>query len=148
MLSFVRSDLPFTLFIPRPSVLESILLPTNNRHNASHITSQNVFISPKSNAYAVISRIFGFSAVPFRIFSGMVAVDSEMIYESVSGFRLNLIKATPKGTLTVNNLDCITVDIMKGSVVVHIVDGILMDADFEQSIMPLQDDMEDDYGMP
>ncbi|MCO5572946.1 hypothetical protein L7F22_026708 [Adiantum nelumboides] len=141
MLSFLRPDLPFTLFIPRPSLFESMLLSMNHKSNTSGTLFVNSSVVDEENSYAVVSRIFGFSAIPRYILSSMMALNCEREFDSVAGFRLNLVRVPPRGTFMVNNLACSAVDIIKGHVVVHLVDGILMDADFEQSFMPFQEDM-------
>lgn len=146
MLTFLRPDLPFTVFIPSPSSFESMLVTINRRFNTSGTFSPNSTISEEESNYAVISRVFGFSAVPRRILSGMVPCKGEMGIESVSGFRLNVARLPPKGALVVNNLACSTVDIMRESIVIHLVDGVLMDSDFEQSVVPYQDDLDEEGG--
>eukprot|EP00250_Pteridium_aquilinum_P017877 c23817_g1_i1 orf=964-1617(-) len=148
ILTFIRPDLPFTVFIPSPSSFESMLLAINGRFNTSGTLSPNSTVFEEESNYAVISRVFGFGAVPRRILSGMVPFNGEIGVDSVSGFRLILARLPPKGTLIVNNLACSTVDIIKGSIVVHLVDGVLMDSDFEQSVIPFQDDLDESGGMP
>lgn len=148
MLTFLRPDLPFTVFIPKQSSFESMLLASNPRFNTSGTVSPNSTNDEEENNYAVISRVFGFSAVPKRILSGMVPFKGEMAVESVSGFRLNVARLPTTGTLVVNNLACIAVDIIKESIVIHFVDGVLMDSEFEQSVAPFQDDLDDEGEIP
>lgn len=150
MLGFLREDLPFTVFIPSPSSFDSMLQAMSQRSNTSDNPTSNTTILTdpfEENNYAVISRVFGFSSVPRRILSRMVPLNGEMDFDSVSGFRLNLARMHPKGTLVVNSLACNTVDIIRGSITIHLVDGVLMDSEFEQSVTPFRDDLDEESGM-
>lgn len=144
MISFLREDLPFTIFVPSASSFERMFEVINRRSNVSdkalQISSNDSQVGLlREGTFAVISRIFGFSAVPRRIFSGMVPVYGELDFESVSGYKLYLARQ-PGGALLVNNLVCNRLDMTRGLIVIHVVDGIIMDSDFEQSFMPYPDE--------
>lgn len=144
MLSFLRPDLPFTVFIPNPLIFDSMLQAISSRFNTSGTLSLNSTVSEEESNYAIVSRIFGFSAVPRRILFGMVPLNGEMGLESVSGFQLNVARLPSNGALVVNNLACTVVDIEREAIVVHLIDGILMDSDFEQSVASFQDDFDEE----
>lgn len=95
-----------------------------------------------NDTYAVVSRVLGFSAVPRSLASGTVPFDKELSYDSISGFVLYISKEED-GMLVVNGVRSERVDLRKkGSVtVVHVMDGVLMDAEFQQSV---QYDSEED----
>ncbi|CAK9326245.1 unnamed protein product [Citrullus colocynthis] len=132
MIKMLPKDLAFTLFIPSENAFEREL---NLRVNESFISTEKL-----DNTYAVISRILGFSAVPRTIFSTLVDYGNEISYDAVSGFTLHISKDRD-GMLMVNGVRSEMVDIKKKDVLVHIMDGVIMDAAFEQSVKP--DDSED-----
>jgi hypothetical protein len=156
MLSFLPPDLAFTIFIPTPAAFESLMEAIGDVEPSGKASDRNL-ARLRSNAsyslqegkrnHALISRIFGFSAAPIRMVSSMIPPTGTMVeIESLSGFRLNLVRALPEGTLLVNNLVCSTVDISRGPIVIHLVEGVLMESEFERSVMPFRDDGEsEDY---
>lgn len=127
MLEMLPQDLAFTIFMPSQKAFERDL-----RLNLS----ESLVLGEKFNdTYAILSRILGFSVVPRRIVSGSVAVEKEMYYDSLSGFEL-FVSKDKKGMLMVNRVRCERMDVMRGEIVLHIMDGVIMDADFEQSVGP------------
>ena len=85
------------------------------------------------NTYVVLSHLLSFSPVPKPIFSKHVPFCEEAVHGSLSGFLLSLSRVPGRGLL-VNNLTCKATDLRRGSFVIHIVDGVLMDFEFEQSM--------------
>ncbi|KGN45773.1 uncharacterized protein LOC101206202 [Cucumis sativus] len=132
MIEMLPEDLAFTVFIPSEKAFEREL---SLRVNESFTSTEKM-----DDTYAVISRILGFSAVPRTIYSTLVDYGSEIIYDAVSGFTLNISKDR-NGRLVVNGVRSEMVDLKKKDVLVHIMDGVIMDASFEQSVKP--DDNED-----
>jgi hypothetical protein len=157
MLSFLPPDLAFTIFIPTPAAFGSLMEAIGGDEPSGNASDRDPGGGLRSNAsyslqegkrdHALISRIFGFSAAPIRMVSSMIPSAGTMVeIESLSGFRLNLVRALPEGTLLVNNLVCSTVDISRGPTVIHLVEGVLMESEFERSVMPFKDDGEsEDY---
>lgn len=147
MISFLREDLPFTIFVPSASSFQS-MFQTMNREAAnvsdsylkvgSNDSRTDSDLKPSDGTFAVVSRLFGFCAIPRRILSSMVPVHGEVALESVSGYRLHVSRQTG-GALLVNNLVSNRVDMTRGSIIIHLVDGIIMDAEFEQSLLPYHD---------
>ncbi|XP_052184299.1 uncharacterized protein LOC127796274 isoform X2 [Diospyros lotus] len=70
-----------------------------------------------------------------------VPLGEEIRYDSLSGFSLYTSK-DPDGMLIVNGVRAEHVDLRKGKIAVHIMDGVIMDAEFERSFQP--DDSEED----
>ncbi|KAK1355931.1 FAS1 domain-containing protein [Heracleum sosnowskyi] len=127
MLEMLPQDLSFTIFMPSQNAFERDL-----RLNLS----DSLVLGEKFNdTYAILSRILGFSVVPRRIVSGSVDVEKERCYDSLSGFGL-FVSKDEKGMLMVNRVRCERMDVMRGKIVLHIMDGVIMDADFEQSVGP------------
>ncbi|KAK8968700.1 hypothetical protein KSP40_PGU013523 [Platanthera guangdongensis] len=77
----------------------------------------------------------GFCAVPLHLPSKSVPVLEELALDSVSGLRISVWK-TPGGTLFANNVSSDWVDLRKGEVIVHVMGGVIMDAEFELSFAP------------
>ncbi|XP_022993525.1 uncharacterized protein LOC111489506 [Cucurbita maxima] len=126
MIKMLPKDLAFTVFIPSEKAFEREL---SLRVNES-LTTEKL-----DDTYAVISRILGFSAVPRTIYSTSVDYGNEISYDAVSGFTLNISKDRD-GMLIVNRVRSETVDVKKKDVLVHLMDGVIMDAAFEQSVKP------------
>ncbi|XP_022133527.1 uncharacterized protein LOC111006089 [Momordica charantia] len=131
MIKMLPKDLAFTVFVPSEKAFEREL---SLQVNESFTTEKT------DDTYAVISRVLGFSAVPRAIYSSLVDYGKEISYDAVSGFTLYISKDRD-GMLIVNRVRSEMVDIKKKDIVVHIMDGVIMDAEFEQSVKP--DDSED-----
>ncbi|WCJ19793.1 Fasciclin-like arabinogalactan family protein [Euphorbia peplus] len=127
MLEMLPDDLAFTVFIPSEEAFERDLkLRVNESLGADKISD---------NTYAVISRILGFSAIPRRLFSDMVSSNKGVSYDSLSGFILYISKDAD-GMLVVNRIRSRRLDVKRKEIVVHIMDGVVMDAEFELSVQP------------
>ncbi|KAH7548205.1 hypothetical protein JRO89_XS14G0083200 [Xanthoceras sorbifolium] len=124
MLEMLPKDLAFTVFVPSAKAFERDLkLQVNN----------SLVGDKMNNTYAIISRVLGFSAVPRTLSSVSVPFGEEISYDSLSGYPLYVSKSLD-GMLVVNTVRSERVDLKNGKIVVHIMDGVIMDAEFEQSI--------------
>ncbi|KAJ4720010.1 FAS1 domain protein [Melia azedarach] len=132
MIEMLPEDLAFTVFVPSAKAFERDL---RLQANDSPI-EDNV-----NNTYAIVSRILGFSAVPRTLFSVVIPFGKEISYDSLSGFTLYISKASD-GMLVVNRVKSERVNLKKGKIIVHLMDGVIMEADFEQSVQP--DNIEED----
>ncbi|KAJ4824407.1 hypothetical protein Tsubulata_034449 [Turnera subulata] len=129
MIEMLPEDLAFTVFVPSEKAFEQVL---RLRANDSLVAEK------KNDTYAVVSRILGFSAVPRVLSSTTVPSDKEVSYDSLSGFPL-FISKDADGRLVVNRIRSQRMDLMRGEIVVHIMNGVIMDADFEQSVYNEED---------
>ncbi|XP_031255593.1 uncharacterized protein LOC116113586 [Pistacia vera] len=126
MVGMLPEDLAFTVFVPSEKAFERDLrLRVNHDLEGDKI----------NNTYAILSRILGFSAVPRTLTTLTVPFGEEISYDSLSGFTLYISKVSD-AMLVVNRVKSERVDLKKGKIVVHIMDGVIMDADFEQSVLP------------
>jgi hypothetical protein len=124
MIGMLPQDLAFTVFVPSQRAFERDL----------RLRVNDSLVGEKMNdTYAVVSRILGFSAVPRTLSSVTVPFGREISYDSISGFTLYISKDID-GVLFVNRVRSERVDLRKREIVVHIMDGVIMDAEFEQSI--------------
>ncbi|KAL5733085.1 hypothetical protein ACOSQ2_032777 [Xanthoceras sorbifolium] len=124
MLEMLPKDLAFTVFVPSAKAFERDLkLQVNN----------SLVGDKMNNTYAIISRVLGFSAVPRTLSLVSVPFGEEISYDSLSGYPLYVSKSLD-GMLVVNTVRSERVDLKNGKIVVHIMDGVIMDAEFEQSI--------------
>ncbi|BFG22804.1 hypothetical protein CerSpe_090790 [Prunus speciosa] len=131
MLEMLPEDLAFTVFVPSEEAFERDL----------RLSSNESLVGEKMNddTYAIMSRVLGFSAMPRRLASVNVPIDKELSYDSISGFVLYISKEED-GALTVNRVRSKRVDLRKKGSVVHIMDGVIMDAEFQQSVQPEEQD--------
>ncbi|CAB4270904.1 unnamed protein product [Prunus armeniaca] len=131
MLEMLPEDLAFTVFVPSEEAFERDLRLSPNKS----------LVGEKMNddTYAITSRVLGFSAVPRRLASVNVPIDKELSYDSISGFVLYISKEED-GALTVNRVRSKRVDLRKKGSVVHIMDGAIMDAEFQQSVQHEEQD--------
>ncbi|GMJ01513.1 hypothetical protein like AT3G55820 [Hibiscus trionum] len=126
MLDMLPEDLAFTVFLPSEMAFE---------HDLRLNTSESLVGEKMNDTYTVISRVLGFSVVPRVLDSTMVPAGKEVSYGSLSGFDLFVSKDVG-GVLVVNGVKLERVDIRRGKLVVHVIDGVIMDAEFEQSVQP------------
>ncbi|KAF4386129.1 hypothetical protein F8388_016381 [Cannabis sativa] len=133
MIEMLPEDLAFTVFVPSERAFERDL---RLRKNESLVEKMN------DDTYAVISRVLGFSAVPRTIITDDVSSGEEILYDSISGFVLYISKDVD-GMLVVNRVRSEKVDIKRNKIVVHVMDGVIMDAEFEESVQPDDDDDEE-----
>ncbi|KAJ0984081.1 hypothetical protein J5N97_002437 [Dioscorea zingiberensis] len=123
MVGMLPGDLAFTVFVPSEAAFESIL----------KLRATDGLVKDKiNNTYAVLSCVMGFSAVPQHLSSVAVPFNGEISLYSVSGFRLHAWRSSD-GALLVNNVSSERVDLRKDEIIVHVMRGVLMDAEFEQS---------------
>ncbi|KAK6145472.1 hypothetical protein DH2020_022292 [Rehmannia glutinosa] len=125
VIRMLPEDLAFTLFLPSEEAFRRDLRLNRN----------------DSNAYAILTRVLGFSAVARWISSADLEHGKQIIYDSISGFNLYISKDL-NGMVVVNGVVSEQVDLKMGKVLVHMMDGVVMDAEFEQSVKPEDDDEE------
>ncbi|TMW92457.1 hypothetical protein EJD97_013008 [Solanum chilense] len=126
VIGMLPQDLGFTLFLPSEEAFERDLglrLGENENEN---------------DTYAILTRVLGFSAVPRRIYADDVQVGKEINYDSISGYTVYISKESD-GVLIVNRIASEMVDLRRGKIVVHVMDGVIMDPEFEQSVRPDDD---------
>uniref|UniRef100_A0A5B7BNU9 FAS1 domain-containing protein n=1 Tax=Davidia involucrata TaxID=16924 RepID=A0A5B7BNU9_DAVIN len=126
MVEMLPEDLAFTIFIPSEKAFERDL---RLRMNDSLVAER------ANDTYAILTRILGFSTVPRMIYSDSVPFGKMISYDSLSGFGLYISKDLD-GMLVVNRVPSVRVDFRKGEIVVHIMNGVIMDSEFEQSVQP------------
>ncbi|CAN6898197.1 unnamed protein product [Brassica oleracea] len=132
MIEMLPEDLVFTAFVPSENAFNRDLgmtKPNNTRE------SKPVEDDDGDNTYAVVSRILGFAVVPYGVETGDVGKDETASYESLSGFTLKIWrKSRNGGGLVVNGVETEKMGLKRGKIMVHIMDGVIMDSDFAQSV--------------
>ncbi|KAI9156730.1 hypothetical protein LWI28_011271 [Acer negundo] len=124
MLEMLPEDLAFTVFVPSAKAFERDL----------RLQVNDSLVGDKmNNTDAIITRVLGFSAVPRTLSSVSVPYGKGISYDSLSGFTLYISKGLD-GMLVVNRVRSERVDVKKGKLLVHVMDGVIMDAEFEQSV--------------
>lgn len=132
MIEMLPQDLAFTVFVPSEEAFKRDL----------HLGVNDSLRPDKFNdTYAIVTRVLGFSAVPRSLPSANLRLGELVSYDSLSGFPLYISKDID-GMLVVNRIRSEIVDVRKKEIVVHVMDGVIMDADFEQSV--LSDETEED----
>ncbi|CAA0841541.1 Fasciclin-like arabinogalactan family protein [Striga hermonthica] len=126
VIGMLPEDLPFTLFLPSEEAF---------RHDLG--LSRN----DSDDAYATLTRVLGFSALPRHVYVANLEYGKQKIYDSISGFTLYLSK-TSKGMVVVNGVVSEAVDLKLGEILVHVMNGVVMDAEFELSVQPEGEDDE------
>lgn len=126
MIDMLPEDLAFTVFLPSEKALERDLGLLAN----GSLTAEKM-----NDTYAIVTRILGFSAIPRKLASVSLPLGKENLYESISGFMLYVLKDVD-GMLVVNRVRSKRVDIRMKESIVHIMDGVVMDAEFEESVQP------------
>lgn len=130
MVEMLPDDLAFTIFVPSDNAFGRVL----------KLRANECLVEQKMNdTIAIISRVMGFSAVPRHLPSQAVPLREEVSVDSISGFRLYAWRAA-NGTLIVNNIMSELVDMRKSEIIVHKIKGVLMDAEFELSFFPMDDE--------
>lgn len=125
MVEMLPQDLAFTIFVPSEEAFKRDL-----RLSLNDSLKQDKF----NDTYAIVSRVLGFSAVPRTICSVDLRFGEVVSYDSLSGFPLYVSKDVG-GIVVVNRIRSEIVDVRKREIVVHVLDGVIMDADFEQSVL-------------
>ncbi|GFQ02529.1 hypothetical protein PHJA_002397000 [Phtheirospermum japonicum] len=123
VIRMLPSDLAFTLFLPSEEAFRRDLRLNRN----------------DSDTYAILTRVLGFSAVPRWISTADLDYGKQKTYDSISGFNLYVSKEL-NGMVVVNGVVSDEVDLRMGKVLVHVMNGVVMDAEFEQSVQPEDDD--------
>ncbi|PIM99088.1 hypothetical protein CDL12_28419 [Handroanthus impetiginosus] len=126
VIKMLPEDLVFTLFLPSAEAFRRDL--RLNRDD--------------SNFEAILTRVLGFSTVPRWISSVDLEYGKEKIYDSISGLKLYILKDLNK-MVVVNGVVSQQVDLKMGNVLVHVMDGVVMDSEFEQSVQPEEDGEEE-----
>lgn len=126
VIKMLPEDLAFTLFLPSEEAIRRDLRLDRN----------------DSNAYAVLTRVLGFSSVPRRISSADLERGKQKRYDSISGLSLYVGKDMNENVV-VNGVVSEEVDLRIGEITVHVMNGVVMDSDFEQSVR--SDDEEDEF---
>lgn len=130
MVTMLPDDLAFTVFAPSEEAFRRTM--KLKPHDSLSKDKYN-------NTYAIISRVMGFSTVPQHIPSETIPSHRERAFDSISGLKLYAWKDFD-GTLVVNGIRSASVDMRKSEIIVHIMNGILMDAAFEQSFASESDE--------
>jgi uncharacterized surface protein with fasciclin (FAS1) repeats len=125
MIEMLPQDLAFTVFVPSEEAFKRDL-----RLNVNDSLKQDKF----NDTYAIVSRVLGFSVVPRTLCSIDLRFGEVLSYDSLSGFPLYVSKDVD-GMVVVNRIRSEIVDVRKKEIVVHVLDGVIMDADFEQSVL-------------
>lgn len=129
MIEMLPQDLAFTVFVPSEEAFKRDL----------HLSVDDSLKQDKFNdTYAIVSRVLGFSAVPLTVWSVDLRFGEVVNYESLSGFSLYVSKDVD-GMVVVNRIRSEIVDVRKKGIAVHVLDGVIMDADFEQSVSSEED---------
>ena len=132
MVEMLPQDLAFTVFVPSEEAF---------KRDLRLFANDSLKPDKYNDTYAIVTRVLGFSAVPRALYSARVRLGELVSYDSISGFPLYISKDID-GMLVVNRIRSEIVDFRKGEILVHVMDGVIMDADFEQSV--LSDDTEED----
>jgi hypothetical protein len=129
MVSMLPKDLPFTVFVPSPGTFRRVLGLQRGPNTSFAAEGDN-----DDNTYAVLSRVLGFSAVPRRLLAADAPLRgaARLALDSVSGLRIHAYRDA-RGALVVNGMRSECVDVVRGETVVHVIAGVLMDAEFERS---------------
>ncbi|KAG6558244.1 hypothetical protein Mapa_000427 [Marchantia paleacea] len=151
MVEMVAQDLPFTIFVPieaaaerlarscarNVDVMENEIVQRGDTGEATATNTTRKSADREASISrclnAVVSRIMSFSTVPKRLKSSAVPEGREIELESLSGYKLYLAR-DPRRGLVVNNHTFVAADIGNGLLVIHIIDGVLMDSMFERSV--------------
>uniref|UniRef100_A0A0E0KB19 FAS1 domain-containing protein n=1 Tax=Oryza punctata TaxID=4537 RepID=A0A0E0KB19_ORYPU len=133
MVSMLPKNLAFTVFVPSPESFRRVLKLRRPNDSVADGKADDA-------TYAVVSRVLGFSAVPRRLRAADVEpLRSRQqvvvpVLESVSGLRISAWRRDVDGALVVNGVPSECVDIVKErDIIVHVMAGVLMDAEFERS---------------
>ncbi|XP_047332654.1 uncharacterized protein LOC124936216 [Impatiens glandulifera] len=131
ILEMLPENLVFTIFMPSDRAFERDLGLKAN---------ESLEEEKSGNTYAILTRVLGFSALPRAIYSDSVPIQGEVCYDSISGFNLCMYRELD-GMLRVNGVRSEKVDVKMGEkVVVHIMNGAIMDSEFQQSVQPDEED--------
>ncbi|MCL7035019.1 hypothetical protein MKW94_023550 [Papaver nudicaule] len=131
MIGMLPDDLAFTVFVPSVKAFGNDL--------KLQVNDSVVGLKESDDTFAILSRVLAFSAVPRSLLSVNVPIGKEVTFDSISGFTL-YISRDSDGSLVVNRVRSKRLDLRRRDTVVHIMDGVIMDAEFEQSVQPENED--------
>ncbi|KAI3822290.1 hypothetical protein L1987_09879 [Smallanthus sonchifolius] len=121
MIEMLPHDLSFTIFVPSETAFERDL----------RLRVNDSLAGEKANdTYAILTRVLSFTVVPWKILSESVSYTDELTCDSLSGLKLHVSKDADK-MLVVNRLRSTAVNLRKREMVIHVMDGVLMEAEFE-----------------
>ncbi|KAL1207954.1 hypothetical protein V5N11_034247 [Cardamine amara subsp. amara] len=143
MIEMLPEDLVFTAFVPSDKAFSRDLGMKLNNSRPIKSSEDN---DGDNNTYAVVSRIMGFAVVPYKIEEQDIKNDETASYASLSGFTLKIWKKRNGGGLVVNGVVTEKMGLKRGKIIVHTMDGVIMDSDFAESVASStsQEDEEDD----
>ncbi|CAA7060398.1 unnamed protein product [Microthlaspi erraticum] len=136
MIEMLPEDLVFTAFVPSDKAFSRDL---GLKLNTSRPKNPHGY-DGGDNTYAVVSRIMSFSVVPYKVEERDIRKDETASYESLSGFTVKIWKKRNGGGLVVNGVKTEEIGLKRGKIVVHTIDGVLMDSDFAQSVASSSED--------
>jgi hypothetical protein len=124
MVEMLPDDLAFTIFIPSEKSFERDL----------KLRANDSSIGEKANdTHAILTRVLSFTAVPCAISSDEIPNGEGISYDSLCGLSLFMFKNVD-GSVTVNGIRSQRLDLKKRKIVLHVMDGVIMEAEFEQSV--------------
>lgn len=130
MIEMLPEDLVFTAFVPSDkSFTRDLGLKSNNTQKTKSLEEDD-----GDNRYAVVSRIMSFAVVPYKVEEGDIGKDETASFESLSGFTLKIWKQRNGVGLVVNGVETEKMGLKKGKIIVHTMNGVIMDSDFAQSV--------------
>ncbi|CAL9246225.1 unnamed protein product [Arabidopsis halleri] len=140
MIEMLPEDLVFTAFVPsEKSFSRDLGLKSNNsRPNKSQEDDDG------DNTYAVVSRIMSFAVVPYKVEEVDIGKEETASYESLSGFTLKIWRKRNGSGLVVNGVETEKMGLKRGKIIAHIMNGVVMDSDFAQSLASSTPQDEDD----
>lgn len=145
MVEMLPEDLVFTAFVPSDKAFNRDLGMMKSNNTRKTKSSED---DEGDDTYAVVSRIMGFAVVPYRVEERDIGEDETASYESLSGFTLKIWRRKKKsgngGGLVVNGVETEKIGLKRGKIIVHTMDGVIMDSDFAQSVASSTPQDEDD----
>ncbi|CAH8268755.1 unnamed protein product [Arabidopsis lyrata] len=140
MIEMLPEDLVFTAFVPSEKSF--------SRDLGLKLNKSRPIKSPEDddgdNTYAVVSRIMSFAVVPYKVEEVDIGKEETASYESLSGFTLKIWKKRNGGGLVVNGVKTEKMGLKRGKIIAHIMNGVVMDSDFAQSLASSTPQDEDD----
>ncbi|KAI3799985.1 hypothetical protein L1987_35291 [Smallanthus sonchifolius] len=134
MIEMLPHDLSFTIFVPSETAFESDLRLR---------VSESLAGEKANDTYAILTRVLSFTVVPWKILSESVSYTEEITCDSLSGLKLQVSKDADD-MLVVNRVRSSRVNLRKGEVVIHVMNGVIMEAEFEQSVRSDDSDEDED----
>ncbi|KAL2526172.1 Fasciclin-like arabinogalactan family protein [Abeliophyllum distichum] len=126
VIKMLPEDLAFTLFLPSKKALGCGL---------SLNPKENLAGEKANDTYAILIRVLGFSVVPRTIYLADLQYGKEIVYDSISGFNLYILKDLD-GMLVVNRVALEHVDLKLKNIIAYVMNEVIMDSKFEESMQP------------